>query len=97
MLEKGEAWLLVLKKKTIILDENDDFFVVKSAKDKIIEEIPRNKTTTATLVSQSIGITTRKALAYLTELEEKGYFDSEYKAIKFKSGAIAKCRIFKRL
>ena len=39
MLEKGEAWLLAIKKKTILLDETDDFFIVKSAKEKILDEI----------------------------------------------------------
>lgn len=88
---------MVLKKKTLILDETDDFFIVKSAKEKILEGIPKNKKTNATLVSDSVGITTRKALAYLAELEDKGYFESEFKMVKYKSGAIAKCRIFKRL
>jgi predicted ArsR family transcriptional regulator len=88
---------LAIKKKTILLDETDDFFIVKSAKEKILDEVPRNKKTNATLVSNSVGITTRKALAYLTELEEKGYFESEFKMVKYKSGAITKCRIFKRL
>ena len=88
---------MAIKKKTILLDETDDFFIIKTAKEKILEEVPKNKQTSATLVSQSIGITTRKTLTYLTELEGKGYFSSEFKAVKYKSGAITKSRIFKRL
>lgn len=84
-------------KYNITLEGNEDYLQVKSAKDKIIDMIPKGKTTTATLVAEVIGIHKRRALHYLVELEERVLMDSEIRLIQHKSGAKTKARIFKKL
>jgi len=84
-------------KYTLTLEGNEDFLQVKTAKEQIIEKVSKGKTTTAQIIGTGLQIHHRRALIYLTELEEEGYFSSEFGTIKFKSGAKCRVRIFKRL
>ena len=86
------------KKYTFTLEDSDDFYIIKSVNDQILENVPKGKTTMATIIGEQLGITRRNALTHLSELEAKGLFKSEEKLIKFsKTGARATGRIFKRL
>lgn len=85
------------KSYKLTLEGNEDFLVVKSAKDRICESVPKGQSTTAAIISEGIGIHVRRALAYLKDLEEEGFFESEFATIKFKSNARSRCRVFKRL
>ena len=85
-------------KYTITLEDNPDYLIHKTYKQKILEAVPKNKTTPAALVSKSLGFSQRRALAYLSFFEEQGWFESEMKTIKHhKSGAYSRTRVFKRL
>jgi len=84
-------------KYTITLEDNPDYLVHKTFKQRILEAIPKGRTTTASLVSDSLGLGKRKALAYLSFFEDQGLFKSEMKTIKHKSGAYSRTRVFKRL
>ena len=42
-------------KYTITLEDNPDYLIHKTYKQKILEAVPKNKTTTAALVSKSLG------------------------------------------
>jgi len=85
-------------KFVITLEGNEDYLIVKPAKQLILEMIPKGKTTTATLVAKAVNIHTRRALHYLKELEEAGHLTSELGVIqKNDSGNRVPTRIFKRL
>ena len=85
------------KSYTLTLEGNEDFLVVKSAKDQILEAVPKGQSTTATIVSEGVGINVRRALAYLRDLEEEGFCESTFATIKFKSNAKSRCGVFKGL
>ena len=84
-------------KYVIALEDCEDVFVVKSTPEHILESVPKGKTTYANIISKALGITPRNALMHLVDLEKKGLFASENKVLKYKSGARAKARVFKRL
>ena len=85
------------KKYTIALEDDDDIFVAKTTKQLIYENIPKGKTTISSKVAKAFNIGRRKALEYLTDMEDKGFLKSERGVIKYKSGAKARARIFKRI
>jgi predicted ArsR family transcriptional regulator len=85
------------KSYTLTLEGNEDFLVVKSAKEKILDAVPKGQSTTAAIISEGLEIHVRRALAYLRDLEEDGFFESTFATIKFKSNAKSRCRVFKRL
>ena len=85
------------KSYKLTLEGNEDFLVVKSAKEKILDDVPVGQSTTAAIISEGLEIHVRRALAYLRELEDEGFFESSFATIKFKSNARSRCRVFKRL
>ena len=85
------------KKYTITIEDDDEVFVRKTIKELILENIPKWKTTISSKVASNFNIGRRKALEYLTDMEDKGFLKSERGVIKYKSGAKAKARIFKRI
>jgi len=85
------------KKYTITLEDDKDIYRTKPARELIYESIPKGKTTISSKVATTFKIGRRKALEYLTSLEESGLLESEMGIIRFKSGARAKTRIFKRI
>ena len=85
------------KKYTITIEDDDEVFVTKTIKELILENIPKGKTTISSKVASNFNIGRRKALEYLTDMEDKGFLKSERVVIKYKSGAKAKARIFKRI
>jgi len=84
------------KKYSITLEDNDVIFRTMTAKEKILEMIPKNKTTTATLVTKVLKLHSRRSLGYLRELEKGGYFSSEMGNINI-NGKISRVVIFKRI
>ena len=84
-------------KYVIALEDCEDVFVIKSTPEHILESVPKGKTTYANIISKALGITPRNALMHLVDLEKKGLFASENKVLKYKLGARAKARVFKRL
>ena len=85
------------KKYTITIEADAEVFVTKTIKELILENIPKGKTTISSKVASNFNIGRRKALEYLTDMEDKGFLKSERGVIKYKSGAKAKARIFKRI
>lgn len=85
------------KKYTITLEDDDEVFRTKTVKELILENIPKGKTTISSKVAKNFNIGRRKALEYLTEMESKGFLKSERGVVKYKSGAKARARIFKRI
>ena len=85
------------KKYTITIEDDDEVFVTKTIKELILENIPKGKPTISSKVASNFNIGRRKALEYLTDMEDKGFLKSERGVIKYKSGAKAKARIFKRI
>ena len=81
----------------ITLEGNEDYLIVRPAKELILEMLPKGKTTTATLVGKAVDIHTRRALHYLKELEALGHLESRIGVIQSKSGNRVPTRIFKRL
>tara|TARA_R110002020_G_scaffold233_4_gene1224 strand:- start:9600 stop:9866 length:267 start_codon:yes stop_codon:yes gene_type:complete len=88
---------MMKKSYKLTLEGNEDFLIVKSAKEKILDAVPVGQSTTAAIISEGLEIHVRRALAYLCELEEEGFFESSFATIKFKSNARSRCRVFKRL
>ena len=85
------------KRYTITLEDDDEVFRTKTVKELILENIPKGKTTISSKVASNFNIGRRKALEYLTDMEDKGFLKSERGVIKYKSGAKARARIFKRI
>ena len=85
------------KKYTITIEDDDEVFVTKTIKELILENIPKGKTTISSKVASNFNIGRRKALEYLTDMESKGLLKSERGVVKYKSGAKARARIFKRI
>ena len=84
-------------KYVLTLEGNEDFLQVKTAKEQILDSVPKGKTTTAQIIGTGLKIHHRRALKYLAELEDEGGFSSVFGCIKFKSGVRCRVRIFKRL
>lgn len=85
------------KRYTITLEDDDEVFVTKPTRELIYESMPKGKTTISSKVATTFKIGRRKALEHLTNLEEVGLLKSEMGVIKYKSGAKARARIFKRI
>jgi len=81
----------------ITLEDDDEVFRTKTVKELILENMPKGKTTISSKVAKHFNIGRRKALEYLSDMESKGFFKSERGVIKYKSGAKARARIFKRI
>jgi predicted ArsR family transcriptional regulator len=81
----------------ITIEEDDEVFITKPTRELIYESIPKGKTTISSKVATAFKIGRRKALEHLTNLEEVGLLKSEMGVLRYKSGARAKARIFKRI
>ena len=84
------------KKYSIVLEDSDVIFKTMTAKEKILDMVPKNKSTTAALVTTGLGLHKRRALAYLTQLEKAGYFKSKMETLNI-NDKICITRVFKRL
>ena len=85
------------KRYTITLDDDDEIFTVSSKRMEILKAIPIGKKTISSKVGKAIGIKPRRALEYLTQLEDDGYLKSTYDVCQFKSGSRSRTRVFKRV
>ena len=85
------------KKYSITIDDDDEIFTVVSRKMQVLKAIPIGKKTISSKVGKALGMKQRRALEYLTELEEDGYLESIYDVCEFKSGARSRTRVFKRI
>jgi len=84
------------KKYSIVLEENDVIYKTMTAKERILDMVPKNKSTTATLVTTGLGLHKRRALDYLSQLEKAGHFKSNMETVSV-NGKICIARVFKRL
>lgn len=88
----------ILKKSySIAIDDDDEIFTVISKKMEILKTLPIGKKTISSKVSDVLKINKRKALEYLTYLEDHGYLTSTREVCEFKSGSRCKARVFKRI
>jgi len=87
------------KRYSITIDDGDDdgIFTVLSKKMEILKAIPIGKKTISSKVGNAVGIRQRRALEYLSILEDDGYLISTREVVEFKSGSRSKTRIFKRI
>ena len=85
------------KRYMITLEDDDEVFRTKTVKELILENMPKGKTTISSKVAKHFNIGRRKALEHLTNLEEVGLLKSEMGVLRYKSGARARARIFKRI
>jgi hypothetical protein len=85
------------KKYSITIDDDDEIFTVVSRKMQVLKAIPIGKKTISSKVGKALGMKQRRALEYLTELEEDGYLESIYDVCEFKTGSRSRTRVFKRI
>ena len=85
------------KRYSITIDDDDEIFTVVSKKMEILKAIPIGKKTISSKVGKSLGIKQRRALEYLSILEDDGYLISEREVCEFKSGSRSLTRVFKRI
>ena len=85
------------KKYSITIDDDDEIFTVVSRKMQVLKAIPIGKKTISSKVGKALGMKQRRALEYLTELEEDGYLESIYDVCEFKIGSRSRTRVFKRI
>jgi len=64
---------------------------------EILKAIPIGKKTISSKVGKTLGIKQRRALEYLSILEDDGYLISEREVCEFKSGSRSLARVFKRI
>ena len=83
------------KKFTLTLDDSE-FSLVMNMKDKILDAVPRGKTTTARIIATGLNTHVRTSMKQLVQLEEAGHFSSEMLPIKYKKSSCV-TRVFKRL
>ena len=87
------------KKYSITIDDGDvdGIFTVLSKKMEVLKAIPIGKKTISSKVGKTLGIKQRRALEYLSILEDDGYLISEREVCEFKSGSRSLTRVFKRI
>ena len=85
------------KRYSITIDDDDEIFTVVSRKMEILKAIPIGKKTISSKVGKTLGIKQRRALEYLSILEDDGYLISEREVCEFKSGSRSLTRVFKRI
>ena len=85
------------KRYSITIDDDDEIFTVVSKKMEILKAIPIGKKTISSKVGKTLGIKQRRALEYLSILEDDGYLISEREVCEFKSGSRSLARVFKRI
>ena len=85
------------KRYSITIDDDDEIFTVISKKMEILKAIPIGKKTISSKVGKTLGIKQRRALEYLSILEDDGYLISEREVCEFKSGSRSLTRVFKRI
>jgi hypothetical protein len=85
------------KRYSITIDDDDEIFTVVSKKMEILKAIPIGKKTISSKVGKTLGIKQRRALEYLSILEDDGYLISEREVCEFKSGSRSLTRVFKRI
>jgi len=85
------------KRYSITIDDDDEIFTVISKKMEILKAIPIGKKTISSKVGKTLGIKQRRALEYLSILEDDGYLISEREVCEFKSGSRSLARVFKRI
>ena len=85
-------------KKTYVLtlDDDDSIYAEPNLREKIYDMMPVGKETISSLVAKSVGTTSRRAIAHLSELEKEGKLVSRKGKVRFGKHHTC-CRIFKRL
>ena len=84
------------KKYNITFDDISELMIVKPNTELILENVPKGKTTSATIIADVFGINRRTSLKYLVALEKAGYFSSKFHPVKYKNSTCI-TRVFTRV
>ena len=82
--------------KIIVTLEDSDYILCKSAKEKIMDILPKGKNTIPSFIADYLGVSRRAALISLDALEKEGKLSSKMGTIKSKN-TTSRCRIFKKI